>query len=367
MPQNEPEERRVGRRDLTKMAVIAVISTVIGIAFSLAIHWFPTQASAQAKQIDTLYDVLLVASVPVFVLVETIVLFSVWKFRMKPGEENLDGPPMHGSTRLEVVWTAFPAILMVALCGYAYGVLTDIEKKHKNELHVNVTGQQFAWSYEYPQAGGKKVMSNQLYLPCDPEPGAGTKARTPCTGRPVKFDVRAKDVIHDFWVPAFRMKIDAVPGVVTSYRVTPSKLGRYSVVCAELCGLGHATMRSSVHVVPSKEFDDWLQGKINPKAPGGGGSPANPDAAGKAIFTGQEGGCGSCHTLADAGTSGTVGPDLDKALKGKDEAFIKQSIITPNAVIAPGYPKDVMPQDFGKRLTPDQIDALVAYLAKVTK
>ena len=228
------------------MLVIGAIASAIGIAVALSINWFPKVASTQAEDIDTLFDVLIIASVPIFVLVEVVVLFSVWKFRMRPGQELEDGPPIHGNTRLEVIWTAIPALILVGLCGYAYKVLQDIEEKPKNEIVVNVTGQQFAWSFDY--AGQKaKVSSEQLYLP---------------EGTSVEFHVRSKDVIHDFWVPEFRQKIDAVPGITTKYRITPNRLGAYPVVCAELCGLGHSTMRQTVHVLPRQEFDSWMSRKV---------------------------------------------------------------------------------------------------------
>src|SRR5579884_716538 len=122
----DPPDR--SRRDLVQMFVIFLIASAIGIAIALSIHWFPTQASVEGKKIDTLYKVLLICSVPIFVLVETVVLFAVWKFRMRPGQELMDGPPIHGNTRLEVLWTAFPAILLVSLCSYAYATLHSIEK-----------------------------------------------------------------------------------------------------------------------------------------------------------------------------------------------------------------------------------------------
>jgi cytochrome c oxidase subunit 2 len=225
------------------MLVIGVIASVIGVAVALSINWFPSQGSTQATKIDELYDVLLIASVPVFVLVEVVVLYSVWKFRMKPGEELKDGPPIHGNTALEVIWTAIPALLIAGLCTYAYIVLLDIEKKPKHEMVVQVTGQQFAWSFGYKPAGGQLITSDELYLP---------------EGRSVDFHIRATDVIHDFWVPAFRLKSDAVPGITTKYRITPRRLGDYAVVCAELCGLGHSTMRSTVHVVSRPKFKAWL-------------------------------------------------------------------------------------------------------------
>jgi cytochrome c oxidase subunit 2 len=235
---------RYERKNLIQMAVAVVVASAIGIALALTIHWFPTQASVEGEKIDTLYDVLLVISVPIFVLVASVVLFSVWRFRMRPGEELEDGPPIHGNTRLEVVWTAIPAVLLVSLCSYAYTVLHDIEKSKPNHMTVRVTGQQFAWTFEYPNGpGGKPVRSTTLYLP---------------EHKQIQFDVHAPDVLHDFWVPAFRMKIDAVPGITTHVKMTPKKLGSFPVVCAELCGLGHAVMRSTAVVVPQSKFDAWL-------------------------------------------------------------------------------------------------------------
>src|SRR3954451_10772743 len=124
------------------MVVCGVIASAIGIALGLSIHWFPTDASTQAQKIDTLYDVLMIASIPVFVLVVTVVLSSVLFFRMRPGQENEDGPPTHGNTRIEVIWTVVPALLIAGLCTYAYVILVDIEKKPANaatrELKINV-------------------------------------------------------------------------------------------------------------------------------------------------------------------------------------------------------------------------------------
>ena len=121
-------ERPHAHADWRQMVGIGVIASILGIAAGLLIDWFPVAASGQAKPIDTLWDVLLIASIPVFVMVTVVVLFSVWKFRMRPGEEQLDGPPIHGNTRLEVIWTAIPAILLVGLCTYAFIVLEDVEK-----------------------------------------------------------------------------------------------------------------------------------------------------------------------------------------------------------------------------------------------
>jgi cytochrome c oxidase subunit II len=347
-------DRPHARADWRQMVAIGAVVSILGIAAGLLIDWFPLDASKQAKPIDTLWDVLLIASIPVFVLVETVVLFSVWKFRMRPGEELLDGPPIHGNTRLEIVWTAIPAILLVGLCTYAFLVLEDVEQAPAGqELHVRVVGQQFAWTFYY-RAGGKEVASPQLHLPVN---------------QSVQFTIQSQDVLHDFWVPAFRMKKDAVPGIDVKYRVTPNRTGTFPIVCAELCGLGHAVMRANATVQPRAAYDKWLAGlraggqaTPTPEAGGGGGT-----AAGKTVFTAQQNGCGGCHTLKDAGATGKVGPDLDTVLKGKDETFIRESIVDPNKEIADGYSANIMPPNFGQTLQPAQLDALVKYLSDVTK
>src|SRR5882757_3425561 len=111
----DPAQRGGGRKTIIQMFVFGIIASAIGIAAALSIHWFPVQGSTQAETIDTFWDVLLIISVPIFVLVLTVVLFSVRDFRMRPGEEQLDGPPIHGSTKLEVVWTTVPALILIAL------------------------------------------------------------------------------------------------------------------------------------------------------------------------------------------------------------------------------------------------------------
>ena len=370
--QESTPARRERRHTVGKMVAVGVVATALGIALGLTIHWFPGADSTQADKIDTLWDVLVIASVPVFVLVTVVVLFAALEFRMRAGEEMLDGPPIHGSTRLEVVWTAIPAIVILGLVAYAGLVLHDIEKAPaaaNRERVIAVTGQQFAWTFQYRE-GGKSFATDQLYLPA---------------GQSVKFDVRSKDVIHDFWIPDFRMKIDAVPGITTSYRVTPkdSAVGDHEIVCAELCGLGHAFMRQTAHVLTSDKFDAWVQKASSGGGAGAGAAGAAAGGAGQAAAGGGQAvdakalfasgsastgatACGACHTLAAAGTSGTTGPVLDKVLKGKSAAFIKQSITDPSKVIAPGYQDGIMPPNYGATLSGPQVDALVQYLVKST-
>jgi cytochrome c oxidase subunit II len=384
----------VRKHPLVQMLVIGAIGVAIGIPIALVIPWFPTEGSRQAGNVHTLYDVLLIASVPVFVLVETVVLFSVWKFRMRPGEEQKDGPPIHGNTRLEVVWTAVPAILIVGLCTYAYTVLRSNEDTQKGEMTVNVTERQFAFEFSYPQANGKTVVSPVLYMP---------------KGQPVVFKLRSLDVIHSFFVPNFSQKLDAVPGITTTLRVTATREGTYPAECTELCGAGHSLMRATVYVVTPAKFQAWLQSQpanapppigtpppnaAQPGVPGAGGAPARAPsapaggapaaaagsaAAGKAIFSGSAG-CSSCHTLAAAGATGAVGPNLDVRLrtdcasaasKKVRGATLQQCITTaitkPYAYLPTGYQAGIMPATFAQTLTSTQIQALVNFLASVAK
>jgi cytochrome c oxidase subunit 2 len=373
------------------MILIAVIGLAILIPVALVIPWFPSNASKQAGNVRTLYKVLLLTTIPIFVLVETVVVFSVWKFRMRPGDEDKDGPPIHGNTRLEVVWTVLPAILILSLCTYAYTVLHSNEDSKASEMTVNVTERQFAFEFSYPDQGGKTVVSPVLYLP---------------KGRPVVFKLRSLDVIHSFFVPEFSQKLDAVPGITTTLRVTPTRLGTYPAECTELCGAGHSLMRATVRVVTPTVFQSWVSSQpanaappvgipppnaAQPGVPGSpttsssgasSGKPAAPagaatsaSTAGKTVFTGSAG-CGSCHTLAAAGTTGTVGPDLDtrlrrdcataasKRVRGATlQSCINTAITSPYKYIPSGYQAGIMPSTFSHTLTSTQIQALVTFLA----
>jgi cytochrome c oxidase subunit II len=347
----EEDPRIAGEKHpVAKMIGLGIAASLVGIAIALIIPWFPTSAAKSADKIDTVYDVLLICSVPIFVLVMTVAIYSVVRFRAKPGDMR-DGAPIHGNTKLEIVWVTIPFLMVTALAIYGWVVLDDLEAKQPNELIVNVTGRQFTWSFEYP---AQKVEANTLVLPKD---------------RPVEFRIHTKDVLHSFWVPEFRLKSDAVPGLTTKIRLTPDRIGHYQVVCAELCGIGHSTMRQNVQVVPASAFDSWVDqrkqaagGGGAAPAGGGGGGAAKPDGA--TVFA--DNGCASCHTLKPANATGTVGPDLDK-IDHPTAAFIKQSIADPNKVVTKGFQPGIMPQDFGTKLSPAELDALVEYLLKAQK
>src|SRR5690242_17915172 len=270
------------------MVVFVVVGSAIGIFLALLIPWFPSKGSIQAGNVRTLYTVLLIATVPIFVLVETVVLFSVWKFRMRPGQEEMDGPPIHGNTRLEVLWTALPACLLIGMCTYAYTVLRSNEANKANAMTVNVTARQFAFQFGYPQANGKEVTSAVLYLPVD---------------RPVVFKLRSLDVIHSFFVPSFSEKLDAVPGITTTLRVTPNAVGTYPVECTELCGAGHSLMRTAVRVVSPSAFATWLHAQKPNGPPPVGSTPPNVSGAVPGYGTPSSGSGGSSSSSGSSGSS----------------------------------------------------------------
>ena len=241
-----PHRPPVPRVLVMRLIAIGVVAAAIGIVLGLFIPWFPPDAAKQAHTIDVLYYVLIIVTVPVFVLVTSMVLFSAWRWRMRPGEERLDGPPIHGNTRLEVIWTALPAALIGSLVVYAAIVLHDIGVKKPNELVVNVVGRQWEWSFTYPayhDAQGQPIVASVLELP---------------DNRPVYFKINSVDVIHTFYVPAFRLQEDAVPGITTPLRATPDRIGSYPVVCTQLCGYGHSTMLTTVRIVSEAAFQTWL-------------------------------------------------------------------------------------------------------------
>jgi cytochrome c oxidase subunit 2 len=225
---------------------LVAIGLVIGVALTLVavlFQWLPTSASEEFDRIQALYWFATVISIVIFSLVTAVVIFSVWKWRV-PLDDDADGPPIHGHTGLEILWTAVPAILVTAIGIVSAVVLSRNGDAGARPLEVQAIGQQFAWKFVY--SDHDDLRSGELVLPI---------------GREARFTMTAVDVIHSFWVPNFGQKMDAVPGIETRILVTPNRLGEFAVVCTELCGLGHATMRARARVVTQEEFDAWLEEK----------------------------------------------------------------------------------------------------------
>ena len=331
------------RGSVFQLVGIAVVAAAITSAIAYFVPWLPTPAGKEAGRIHFVYWFTTIICIGVFSAVVSVLTYSVLHFRARPDDDS-DGPPIHGHTKLEIVWTAIPAILVTAISIVSAIVLAQNGKAGSNPLVVKVLAQQFAWQFTYPN--GKTY--GYLTLP---------------KGRHVKLDITAKegDVIHSFWSPELSQKQDAVPGQHNFLVVTPTRTGTFPVICTELCGLGHALMRSHVTILEAAAYDTW--------AKSGGKTPAG--APGLAVF--QANGCGGCHTLKSANATGTVGPNLDnlkadaaKANRGPLAQYIEQSIVDPGAYIVPGF-SDAMPHIFKAQIPPDKLKQLVQYLEQSSK
>lgn len=271
------------RATLVRIIAAIVVLTVVTAVPMTQIHWNGTEASTQAHQIDTLLNVMIILSCFVFSIVLVMLGYCVVKYRAKPGDES-DGEPIHGNTKLEIAWTVIPTVIVLFGAIYSWIVLGDIESQAADDLHINVTAQQYEWTFNYPQPNGKVVSSKILVVPVDKQ---------------LDLKLTALDVLHSFWVPEWRIKRDLVPkgpggnDVDDTVVVTPDRVGTYNVVCTELCGFGHATMRALVKVVPQDEYEKWLgrQPQVKP-------TPGSPDS-------GSTSPPGEAQTLEGTTTSST--------------------------------------------------------------
>jgi cytochrome c oxidase subunit II len=326
---------------------MTLVGVAVGAALAIVavfIPWLPDAASEQADIIDSVYWVVTIICVVVFAVVAGVSAYAVYKFRAPPGDTD-DGSPIHGHTGLEIVWTLVPTILVTGIAVYSGVALAQAEDLPDDHSVIQVTGEQFAWTFTYPDVeveGDRPLTTGELVVPID---------------QTIRFEITSKDVIHSFWVPEWRMKQDAVEGITTHTTVTPTQLGTFPVVCTELCGLGHALMRSRARVLSRSDFEAWVEEQQRLAREGGA-------VQGKELFTQQ---CGNCHALADAGTEGEVGPNLDEALQGADAEFIMESIVDPSAEIAEGFQDGVMPANYGEIFTDPQLEGLVEYLQEATR
>jgi cytochrome c oxidase subunit 2 len=350
----------VRRRSFVHLALLAAVIAAAVTAVAVAIPWLPVSASKERDRIDLTYWLATGIAIMIFSVVAAAILYSVFRFRVHPDDDS-DGPPIHGHTGLEIVWTAIPTALVTVIAIVSAIVLHDNGTVPKNALHVDVTAEQFTWVFNYSDGPGKGVALPDLYLPKD---------------RSVILEIGSKDVIHSFWVPEFGQKQDAVPGRTNPLKITATKIGTYPVICTELCGLGHALMRRKAIVLSQTEFNagSWAKPGASaapppPPPPSGGGTGGA--ANGKAIFTAN--GCNACHTLTAAAANAKVGPDLDQLPAEAKRAgqpldqFVRTSIVDPNAYVEPGFPKGTMPTNFGTKIKKADLDTLVQYLIQSSK
>ncbi len=233
-------------RHVRVIGALWAVFTILGVIFALIVpdNLLGTPASNTMTEVERTFTVFSVASAPVAALVWALAMYSLWRWR-RPGDwtpDDPDGPPIRGHGWSTGLWMFGSSALCLFLLVWGLAALSSVEAPANaaSPMEIDVTGQQWVWSFTYPQDGNFE--SDQLYLPLD---------------RPVVFRVTSNDVIHSFWIPEMGIKVDANPGMTTTTQTIPNRIGVYHVKCAELCGLLHADMETNVHVVSTQGFASW--------------------------------------------------------------------------------------------------------------
>jgi cytochrome c oxidase subunit 2 len=297
---------------------------------------FPPRAATSSIQVDALYMFLLAVSGVMTVLIFFFVVFFAFKYRRKKGDPMPRA--IHGSLPLEIAWSVIPLMIMMIMFAWGTKLYFEYYTPPKETLDVYVTGKQWMWKVQYPD-GQREI--NELHVP---------------TGRPVKLILASEDVIHSFYIPAFRLKHDVVPGSYQTYWFEATKPGRYHIFCAEYCGTNHSRMTGWVTVMDPVAYGNWLAGSAT-------GSMAEQGAK---LF--EQYGCVTCHVLDSQGRCPTLryvfGHPVvldDGRTVMADEAYIRESILNPNAKIVKGYHRDIMPV-FQGQIGEDGLLQLVAFI-----
>lgn len=378
------------------LAGLAIIAGGFLIA-ALTPTLLPAQASAQAVQVDQLFRFLLTIGGAIFLLVQGVLAFSVLRFRARAGDIS-DGPPIHGNTTLEFVWTAIPAVIVLVITIYSYQVWTTTRAPQPNEAVGGVVGARFAWTFtydvppeEFPAGVDTSQLAEQVQADIADDGHIQLVANQFHTyvGQDVKLEMTTEDVIHSFWVPTMRLKQDLLPGRVTEVRFTPIEAGVYRVVCAELCGSGHGNMAGEVvdgnlvgaWIVVHEDEETYRREFLEPEALAVLFPPEDPAQLGRQILASGRYPCNTCHTLGDLGWVGNIGPSLNgigartqrlDATGDPDlDTYLHHSIREPGAYLVPGF-GNLMPQ-FNPQPTqpnymPDtDLNAIVAYLLTQTE
>ena len=231
------------RGSIVALLGLAVIAGGVATAVALVPTWLPEDASREAGRIDFVFWFVIAICIFIFSIVAAVMIYAVLQFRVREDDFE-DGPPIHGHTGLEITWTIIPFVLVTAIAIVSAIVLSRNDAQAQDTLRINVTAQQFEFTFSYPDA--KNVTSPVLMLP---------------KGRSVELYMRSLDVIHSVFVPQFSQKEDIVPGLVTQLHITPTRLGTFPLECTELCGLGHSLMRSQAVVMEPAEFNAWLSSR----------------------------------------------------------------------------------------------------------
>ncbi|MFI5323157.1 MAG: cytochrome c oxidase subunit II [Thermodesulfobacteriota bacterium] len=306
--------------------------------------WIPEAASNLASKVDGVLLLITLMSLVFFVLITIFLVYFAIKYRRR--NEDDETPYITGNETLELIWTIIPSILLIVLFIYGYSVFKEMRTPPKDAVDIGVTAKQWLWTFNY--YNGKKTI-NELYVQ---------------QNRPVRLVMQSDDVIHDLFIPAFRMKQDVLPGRYVQEWFTPTKIGTFDIYCTQYCGTGHSSMLAKVIVLSPEAYRIWEQGEK--AGEGAGVASLSPAQLGEKIY--KEKGCSACHSI-----NGTriVGPSFkgiyghpneleDGSKVDVDENYIRQCILEPAAQRIKSY-QPVMPS-FKGILSDEDITGVIAYI-----
>lgn len=296
---------------------------------------FPDSASSLSGQVDALYIFLVSVSLFFTVLIATLVIYFAVKYRRRSADDRPKA--VHGSIILELTWSVIPLAIALFIFAWATSIYFSMRRPPASSMDVYVVGKQWMWKFQHPS--GKREI-NELHVP---------------VGRPVKLTMATEDVIHSFFVPAFRLKFDVIPGQYRTMWFEATKPGTYKLFCAEYCGTKHAGMTGKIVVMEDDDFQTWLSG----------GPQLSVVASGERLV--QELGCVTCHqqTATGRGPSwhGIFGKEIamqDGDTVTADENYLRESILNPQARIVSGY-QPIMPTYQGL-VTEEGLMQIIAYI-----
>ncbi|WP_416051665.1 c-type cytochrome [Cupriavidus basilensis] len=369
------------------IAIAIVIIVVASVLFHFLSPWWATPLASNWKQMDDTLTITLVITGIFFVIINLFVAYIVWRYRHRDGARAAYQPE---NRKLELWLTAGTTLGVIALLAPGLFVYAEYVRPPADAMVLEVVGQQWQWGFRFPGRGGQLGTSDPRFVtpanplgvnPDDPRGQddiivAGQEVHLPLN-RPVKVLLRSKDVLHDFYVPPFRARMNMVPGTVTSFWFTPTKAGTYEILCAQLCGVGHYNMRGHVVVEDEAAFQAWLARQptfaltmVKTPAAVTGAAPAGAPAAdtlaeqGRALA--QSKGCVGCHSMDGTvgvgpswkGLYGSTGTFADGSSAKVDDAYLKTEITDPQARLVKGF-GPLMPK---MALSDEEVSALIAYI-----
>jgi len=302
--------------------------------------WMPVQGSTSAVVVDRIFSLVLWVSVFFFVLIVFLMVLFVVRYRRREGREDAEPAPTH-NTKLEITWTAIPIMIVIVIFVWGFREFLNINTPPANAFEIQVTGQKWKWLFTYPNGH----VDENLHVPVN---------------TPVRLLMTSEDVIHGFFIPAFRLKRDVVPGRYVKVWFRARETGEHQIYCTQYCGTGHSDMWAKVIVHEPGGFERWLQEASNFL------KTMPPAQAGEHLYRTM--GCAQCHTVDGTGSTGPTWKGLFGShvpLEGgrtitADENYLRTCILDPTANIPLGF-QPVMPT-FKGRLSDQEITAVIAYI-----